>query len=90
MQHSNGQLTCKACPHAPPTETPVEITLSLFPDQKRFIQSFLERKDALMMAESLQVIFDLAVYHSEVDLRRKEKDALRDVRDLILGLESFG
>ena len=73
MQHSNGQSTCPNCHRPTSPESPVEITFSLLPAQISFLERLIDSIDAAELAESVRLVHDLALYHSDVPLEEAEK-----------------
>ena len=84
MPHSNGQSHCPHC--SPPTPAPV--TVSILPGEMKFLEMIREQK-ASSLAASVSWVHDLLLYHSDVDLGRKEKWALLDLRLILEGLEGI-
>ncbi len=92
MLHSNGQCACPNCDSANTTVDARKVSenpKSLSPAQVEFLE-FVMLHGAQGLSESLKLVHDIALYHSDITFDDVEKSALFDLRILWEGLEKIG
>ena len=84
MQTQNGQNVCPKCKSVNIANDArnVSKTPKLLTSAEIEFLEFFNRIDSPCLIKSLQLIHDLAVYHSDVPFYEEEKGALYDVRVL--------
>ncbi len=92
MLHSNGQNVCPNCHSANTavdTRNVSKINKSLLPSQVEFLD-FVMFHGVHELSESLKLIHNMALYHSDLPFDNVEKSALFDLKMLWEGLENIG
>lgn len=64
--------------------------LNFTPKFERDVKDFFEGFDIEMMAESLKIIYNRALFDSDQELEQMHKEAFRQVNMLWEGLEALG